>query len=175
LATKGSPTSSGDGTMSSLVPIWKKEDLARERLRAIFVIAVVGIVAAARYFKILESFGMRLELLDWANVLDVLIGFWLVYLISMVFAISDDIFGAILGAYGRAISFGAKFVGHVAFFLAPFATLVTAACVGLRKEPLGTAMYLVFLVAVLYLLRGRIASHFSSEGSKGQGSVEVGE
>lgn len=149
--------------MSKPRSIWKKDELARERLRAIFVIAVVGIVAAARYFKILESFSTRFELLDWSNVFDILIAFWIAYLILMVFAISDDVFGAFLGAYGRAMSFGAKVAGLLAFFLGPFFTLAVAAYVGYLKDPIRTIMGLVVLVVVLYLLRKPIRRQFGSE------------
>jgi hypothetical protein len=143
--------------------IWNKEEIARERLRALFVIAVVGIVAAARYFKILESFTMRFELMDWVNVFDILIAFWIAYLVSMVFAISDDLFGFALGSYGRAFSFGAKIFGRMVFVVGPFFTLFAAVWVGLLKDPFRTVVYLVLLVVVLFLLRRPVTKWFASD------------
>ena len=80
----------------------------------------------------------------------------------MVFAISDDVFGAVLGPYGRAMSFGAKFAGYAAFFLGPFFTFLVAAYVGLLKEPIRTVPALAVLCVALYLIRKPIRKQFGS-------------
>jgi len=154
--------------MSAPNPIWKKDELERERSRAVLIIAIVGTVVAARFFDILPSFTKDLYLLSWVDALYVLVGIWGGYLFLMVFAVSDDVLGALLGAYGRAISFYAKFFGHAAFIVAPFAAIAVALYVSWMKDTRQTVVLivvLVFLVAFLWSQRKRVASQFPPDSN----------
>lgn len=156
----------GEEIVSAPNRVWKKDELERERSRAVLVIAIVGTVAAARFFEILPSFTKDLYLLDWVDALYVLVVIWVGYIFLMVFAVSDDILGHLLGAYGRAISFYAKFFGHAAFIVAPFIAFLVALYVSWMKDTRRTIVLIVGLVLLLLILwsqRKRVANQFPAE------------
>lgn len=159
-------TMTEQGSMSVRHPIWKKDELEREKFRALLVIAVVGTVIAARFFEVLPSFTKDFELMDWVDVLYIFVLIWVGYLFLMVFAVSDDVLGSILGAYGRAISFFAKLFGHVAFTVAPLLAAPVALYVSWMKDWRRTIVLVVVLLFILVLLwaqRRRVAGYFPPE------------
>jgi hypothetical protein len=67
--------------------VWKPGELDREQVRVVCVFAVAGVIGVVRYLHMGETFAMSILSFGVVNFLDVLIAFWIGYLILIVFAL----------------------------------------------------------------------------------------
>jgi hypothetical protein len=135
--------------------VWKKGEIDREQVRVVCVFAVAGITGVVRLSEIGKTFAMSFLEFGMINYLDVLMSFWIAYLLLMVFAVSDDLFGFTISFYARAFAYVALVGG--AFF-----TTFMAIATSLVKSPLLTAIILIGLSALFYLVRADLRRWISS-------------
>jgi len=130
--------------LSKRKTIWEDEELSKEEVRALFVIGVVGSLGVVRFAKIAESFSKSFNLLEPINVIDILTGFLIAYLILMVFAISDDIVGCVIAEAARTSAYAVLFFG----FLTTFAASIV---INYFQAPSQTIFLISVLVLILFL------------------------
>jgi len=121
--------------------IWTKEDLARERTRAVFIVGVVGIFGIVRFTSIGQAFSKSFNLLEPMNVIDILNGFLIAYLILMIFAVSEDILGCTFARIARVLAYLALFFGF-------FMSILVLIIVNYFRAPSQTE-FVIFIVGIL--------------------------
>jgi hypothetical protein len=131
--------------MTQSKSIWDKQQLAREQARAIFIIGVTGIFGMIRFADIGKSLSKSFYLFTPIDVIDILIAHWIGYLIVMVFAVSEDIFGC-------RIANAARTLGYLFLVFGLFVAVVAVGVMTWSRDPYSTVL-IVTLVAVFLLYR----------------------